>query len=510
MKILWQCFYAILVTALLLTTAHASDTDKIIDKYKKAVGGNAVKKIKSTSMSGSVEITRTQQPALIGHFTYQQVAPDNYRLDIEAPGFKLREAYNGNSGWRENDKELLSFIGDDLKQLRIHAILLNTHLNELSKSRITPQNIEKKQLDNAAMNVVDLVFGNSSIKCYFSSANGLLMKEEWQKDNQLLEIFYRDYRKVDGVMEPFAITRKDNNGEYNIKIEQVTHNRNIEEAIFRFPKVDDRPLPDITALMQKVEANQEKLEEIRQLYIYRETQISNELDGDGKIKKTETNIYEVTPYEGQRVRRLISTDGKELVGSEKEKQDKEVKKQTEEIKKEKEKQDKKKQKEQKDKEKGKNKKDDDDDDDLTLLDFLRIIEVSNAHREQFRGHEVIAFDFEPRKNFKPKNRVESIISKLSGSFVVDEDAQQVVRLEARLTDSFKIGGGLLASVSPSTAFSFEQEKIREEIWLPSYTEVNFGGKALLFVKFNGFTTTRFSDYRRYQTDVEIKSVDEKE
>jgi len=137
---------------------------------------------------------------------------------------------------------------------------------------------------------------------------------------------------------------------------------------------------------------------------------------------------------------------------------------------------------------------------VEIIDFLRISEITSVRREMFQGHEVIAFDFEPRKGFKPKNRAEDIVNKLAGTIWVDETAQQVARLEARLTDSYKIGGGMLASIGASTAFSFEQQKIGDEVWLPSSMEANISARVLLLAKFNRSVERRYSEYRKYQID----------
>ena len=141
-----------------------------------------------------------------------------------------------------------------------------------------------------------------------------------------------------------------------------------------------------------------------------------------------------------------------------------------------------------------------DDDDIEIKDFLRISEITSVRREMFRGHEVVAFDFEPRKGFKPKNRAEDIVNKLAGTIWVDETARQVARLEARLTDSYKNGGGMLASIGASTAFSFEQEKVGDEVWLPSSMEANISARVLLLAKFNRSVERRYSDYKKYQID----------
>ena len=166
----------------------------------------------------------------------------------------------------------------------------------------------------------------------------------------------------------------------------------------------------------------------------------NATDGDGRIKETATRTYEVTPIGERSVERLMSVNGKELSPSEREKEDKRFQKEVEEkIKRH----EKKEQKDERARAKGEMEKEDDD---VEIKDFLRVSEITSVRREMFRGHEVIAFDFEPRKGFKPKNRGEALVNKLAGTIWVDETAQQIARLEARLTDSFKIGGGMLASI----------------------------------------------------------------
>ena len=98
------------------------------------------------------------------------------------------------------------------------------------------------------------------------------------------------------------------------------------------------------------------------------------------------------------VERLMSVNGKELSASEREKEDKRVQKEVEDIIK---RRDKKEQKEEQARAKGEKEKEDDR---VEIKDVLRISEITSIRREVFRGHEVIAFDFEPRKGFKPKTR----------------------------------------------------------------------------------------------------------
>jgi hypothetical protein len=254
-------------------------------------------------------------------------------------------------------------------------------------------------------------------------------------------------------------------------------------------------MPELEPLMKAITENQDKIDELRERYTCRLIEIERKHDGDGRVKETETRAYEVTPVGAMFVERLMSVNGKELSASEREKEDKRVQKEVEELVKRREK---KEQKEERARAKGEKEKKDDDD--VEIKDFLRISEITSVRREMFQGHEVIAFDFEPRKGFKPKKRAEDIVNKLAGTIWVDETARQVARLEARLTDSYKIGGGMLASIGASTAFSFEQQKLGDEVWLPSSMEANISARVLLLAKFNRSVERRYSDYKKYQID----------
>lgn len=477
----------VLVSFVFSIAAYAGQEDKIIDRYKKATGGDAIKKITNRVVTGSVT-----QGNFTGQFLAQSGRPDRIRLDIEVNNSKLTECYNGNSAWQQNDQNLQTLINTEAKTLRLKALLTNTYLRDLSKYRVLSKYLGKVQVNGVETEAVEFNLNGVYIKVMFDPKTGLIVKEERQLNEGIEETFYQNYQSVNKVAEPFLIKIKRPNRELEIKVDKIEHNTKLTETAFRYPSVDgSKPIPDIEEVIKALTINQEKIKELRELYSFRSAETQKQLDGDGQVKETTTRVYEVTPIVGTFVQRLISVNGVELSKSDKEKEDKKVKKEIENAKKE--------------QKKRENKKKDDDDDSISIQTFLKILSVKDARRDKFRGQEVLIFDFEPRKDFKPKNLAENIVSKLVGSIFIDENAKQIARLEARLSDSVKIGGGLLASLSPSSAFVFEQEKIRDEVWLPSYEEINFGGKAFLFVKFNQNQITQYSDYRKYQTDVEIKA-----
>ncbi len=502
MKRFFTPFLLLIVAAFAQTSFAADNANKIIDRYKKASGGGAIKRIKSTSMSGAVKIA----DGAAGRFAYKVAGPDRMRVDIDLTGFKMSECYNGKSAWRMDERGLRTLLGAEAKRLRLEALVANSRLQELSRNRIIAQPPAKATVEGRETNAIEFSKDDARVKIFFDAKTNLPVKQERERGEAAEEIFYGDYRAVDGVMEPFSIKIKSSAGELLVTLDRVEHNTAVDETAFRHPQIEGaRPLPDLESLFKAVIANQEKVEEIRERYSFRASETERKLEKDGRVKETETKVYDVTPVAGEFVERLISVNGKELTAAEREKEDRRVQKDVEDALKRREKRLK---KEEQARERGK--KEDDDDDDITILDFLRLSEVTSVRREIFRGHEVIAFDFEPRKGFKPKNRAETIVSKLAGTTWVDENARQIVRLEARLTNSFKMAGGLLASISPSSAFAFEQEKVGDEVWLPSYGEANISARIMLFAKFNRSMERRYSDYKKYQIDSEYELAKPKE
>src|SRR4029077_9809855 len=99
--------------------------------------------------------------------------------------------------------------------------------------------------------------------------------------------------------------------------------------------------------------------------------------------------------------------------------------------------------------------------------FLRTCQFVNPRRERFRGQDVLVFDFEANPEYKPRSLVEKIVQKLAGVVWIDENAHDVVRLEAYFAGDAKIAGGLLVTIQKGTSFVFEQTFLNNEVWLPT-------------------------------------------
>ncbi len=265
----------------------------------------------------------------------------------------------------------------------------------------------------------------------------------------------------------------------------------ILSAFFVIPAAaQEAALPEPTALLHKVKDNQKHLQELRRNYICHESDESDELDKNGAVKKHETAEYEMYWRGRYQIRRQLSKNGKAAGEEEKKKQDEKIEKEVAKL-------DRKLEKEEA---KG-------DGDTIGIETFLRASTFTNLHREEFRGHRVIAMDLEPNPSYSPSTLAEKIVHLLRGRVWIDEEAAQIVRLEAHLDKKLKVAGGLAASIAEGSGAVLEQQRINDEVWMPSLADVNVNGRAFLFAGIHQHIVQRFSDYRKFRTETRILPVE---
>ena len=245
-----------------------------------------------------------------------------------------------------------------------------------------------------------------------------------------------------------------------------------------------RPLPDIKRLLSDVQDNQKQLEGVVDQYSCTENEEERELDKNGQVKKTTVKEYMDFYLGGELVRREVKKDGKPLTTDEQKKEDGRIEKRIRDYdKKKSEGEDASKKKER-----------------IDVSTFLRSSDFTHPRWEQFRAHEVIVFDFAPNPAYKPRNKTEDLLHKLVGTLWVDDQDHQVVRLEAHLSDSFKLAGGLLASIRKGSSLVMEQAKTNGEVWLPSYVDAHFSARLLLLSSALGDYASKFSDYKKFRVE----------
>jgi len=71
---------------------------------------------------------------------------------------------------------------------------------------------------------------------------------------------------------------------------------------------------------------------------------------------------------------------------------------------------------------------------------------------------------------------------------------------------FNIGGGVLAKLKKGASFVLEQDRINDEIWLPSMADINLSVRVLMVKGVEVNAVVRSYDYKKFATEVKDAKV----
>jgi len=473
-------------------TARAQDAGKIVEQYLKAAGGTRVlARIQTLTLEG----TFTSDDGKMGTYTLDTKLPNRFYSELMAGEKNLIEAYNGKSAWHQNAAgELGTRVGPEGMQMEAAAQYYNSRLVNPKKSKIALAFVGHAQVrgrDAVQLEVTTATGVKRQV--YFDPQTHLIVKEAATVGGVEEEILYDDYRAVDGVRLPYKIELHRGSDKYDITVTRAVINGTVGERVFDFPIKSQVKLPDLKALFKEIDDNQKAIDKIKENYAGSQSEEETEFEGDGRVKKRESNEYTFFYLNGEEVTTRVKKDGKLLSAEEQKKENEKTQKRIAELQK---RETKKEAKAEKAKEEGKS----DEKDEPGIEIFLRACQFVNPRRERFRGQDVLVFDFEPNPEFKAHKMVEKIAQKLAGVVWIDEKAHDVARLEAYFTGDMKIAGGLLANLQKGTSFVFEQAFVNNEVWLPTHMEAHVGVRFLLVKGIKASVVTRYWDYKKFNVE----------
>lgn len=243
------------------------------------------------------------------------------------------------------------------------------------------------------------------------------------------------------------------------------------------------PLPEIHQLMREVQEHQKQLDQIRENYTFTSYQVVEDIDANGQVKKTEASEYNDFFVNGHLIERKVKENGKPLDTRDDQKETEHVTKLVEKA-----------QKTPRDQPiEGPT---------ISVTRLLEIMDVRNERREIYRGDATIVFDFVGRKDAKTHGLAEDASKKLQGTIWIDEADRQVVHLEVKFDDNFRLVGGLVATVQKGSNFTFEQAKVNGEIWLPTGAQGTMQARVLLLKSLRQRFRERDYDYQRFKVETQ--------
>jgi hypothetical protein len=231
-------------------------------------------------------------------------------------------------------------------------------------------------------------------------------------------------------------------------------------------------------------------------YTYIQREEEHKLDGDGKVKSSESRTLEIMVLYGEQVRRLIAKDDKPLSEKDAAKEEQKNRKLTDKRKNESEEQRRKRlEAEEKDRE-----------------DARKFVgEVADAYNfrligiENLDGRETYVIDAEPRPDFQPHLKDAKVLPKFRFRAWIDRAESQWVKLDAECIDTVSVGW-FLARIHKGSRLLIDQTRVNDEVWLPRHVAVKVDVRVALLKNFNLEADVTYRDYKKFRTDTKIVPV----
>ena len=481
--------------------------ERIVENYLKAIGGKkAARAVKDATYDWTIQLNG--QP--IGTARTQRKAPAAERWELTFGNGQIVTATNERSAWEiglDNKPRTLTALEAATAKLR--ASLDSSHLIDFKKANILARVLSLGDLGSEPAYIVEFSMRSGArVQYYFGVKTGLLTKVT--SDTKKTRIVFEDYRRPQNqasttvqagtqLIEPHRLRMTlDGSGELTLILQAVKYNSGIADNVFDPPAASEKL--DIAELWREVNRNQDELDKRVAEYAFTQTETDRTIDGKGQLKKQTVKVYEVYPVlNRESVKKLISENGVPLSPERAAKEDRRVLEEFEKAERDREKDEKKVAQRRAEREKKEK-------EGTEISPFLKVCEFVSPRREQWEGRDTIVFDFRPKAGFRPQNREESLIAKLVGVVWIDPVDKQIIRLEARLAEAFKIAGGLVASLKPGAAVVIEQTRVAQGLWLPRFAHVNLSFKVLLFGGGDYNQTVEWKDYKHFSGDVKDYKV----
>jgi hypothetical protein len=257
--------------------------------------------------------------------------------------------------------------------------------------------------------------------------------------------------------------------------------------------------PDqIRALIRQVADKDIENDKKQSAYTYIQREEEHKLDGDGKVKSSESKTQEIMVLYGEQVERLIAKDDKPLSEKDTAKEEERIQKLTDKRKNETEEQRKKRlEKEEKDREDGRK----------------FVSEVADAYNfrligmENLDGRATYVIDAEPRPDFQPHSKEAKVLPKFRFRAWIDQAESQWVKLDAECIDTVSMGW-FLARIHKGSRLLIDQTRVNDEVWLPRHVAVKVDVRVALLKNFNVEADVTYRDYKKFRTDTKIVPVGE--
>jgi outer membrane lipoprotein-sorting protein len=218
---------------------------QIVDKNVAARGGlQAWRAVQTLSMTGKMEAGGKQNVQL--PFVIEFKRPHKSRVEIEFANDKAVQTYDGANGWKLRPylgrRTVEPYSADEMKEASMVSDLDGMLVDYATKgTHVDLEGVEKVE-GNDAYKLKLTLKGGQVTHVWLDTQTFLEVKSEGlprRMDGKMrpVEIYYRDYKSVNGLMVPYVLetTVQGVKQSHKMSIESVVVNPNLDDSLFAKP-----------------------------------------------------------------------------------------------------------------------------------------------------------------------------------------------------------------------------------------------------------------------------------
>ena len=215
--------------------------DEVIDRYTRAIGGEAaIKNFKSLVSVGKLITTNRMTPPVAVALEIYRQPPDKFLIATTSPPATSYKGFNGAVGWEKDGHGQRVIEGEDLSQLKQDADFFK--YLKLRESYPGMRVLGKEKVGDREAYVVGATSRDGSReKLYFDAATGLLIRRYLSFKTALGSIpevtDFDDYKEVGGVKLPFTISWSRPPFTSTQKLAEIRVNAPVDDTKFEMPAV---------------------------------------------------------------------------------------------------------------------------------------------------------------------------------------------------------------------------------------------------------------------------------
>jgi len=236
--------------------------------------------------------------------------------------------------------------------------------------------------------------------------------------------------------------------------------------------------------------------EIARNYTYLQRLEVRILDGSGKVKRTQTQTWDVTFLEGSRYQRLVARNDQPLSPKEEKKEEDKLRRMMEQRRKETTAQ---RERRIADSERSQERQHE------PMKELPDAFDFRLAGEEALPSGEVYAIDATPKPGYKPKLPSAAYFPKVKGRLWIDKNDYHWAKVEMETLDTISFGGFLIR-LAKGGHLTVEQARVNQEVWLPKSLTVRGSARFALITGVHAEVIITFSDYKKFQVDSRMVST----